>query len=166
MVIVRWLRSLRWSTGPCTILRNSRNASRSLSGTVVGVEHLEKRGLLSAALLDSRLLANEKWPSTSRVRPDLAGVFEPRSEQKAFLDILADLSEHVLKERVLLLLAKNVDALNKRQTGVDHDGKLTRENGQLLCLDLFAAADLWYRDFASLFRGLRHHDLFAPEQCA
>ena len=90
--------------------------------------------------------------------------FERGEKGRAFLDILPDLPQHVLEKDVLLLFGQNVDTLHERQTRVDHHRKLAREYGQLLGLDLFAAAELGYRDLAAFFLGLRHDDLLAAKQ--
>ena len=90
--------------------------------------------------------------------------FKRREQRRTFLNILPHLPQHVLEERVLLLLGQDIDTLHERQTGVDHDRELSRKDGKLLGLDPLAAAELGDRDLAALFRGLRHYDLLSSQK--
>src|SRR5690606_26192563 len=90
---------------------------------------------------------------------DLRVPLERLKECRTFFDVGADLTQNILKERILLLFGENVETLNERQTGIDHNGELPRENGEFLRFDLFAASKFGDRDLAAFFRGLSHNDL-------
>ena len=47
----------------------------------------------------------------------------------------ADVRQHLLESSVLLVGRKDFETLNERQSGIDHDGELAEEDGQLLSLD-------------------------------
>ena len=61
-------------------------------------------------------------------------------ERGAALDVLTHGEEHFLEVRVVLLASQDLETLDQRQTGVDHDGELTREDRDVLAAD--ASAEL------------------------
>jgi hypothetical protein len=83
-----------------------------------------------------------------------------------FLDVLANLTQDILEERVLLLFGKDIKTLYERQTGVDHNRELACEYRKFFCTNLFTAANFRYRDDVALFRRLRHSDLVTTKQRA
>ena len=63
---------------------------------------------------------------------DLGMLPQRIGEGGAALDLALDRVEHPLHLGVRLLARQNLQALHKRQTGVDHGGKHTREDEQVL----------------------------------
>ena len=55
---------------------------------------------------------------------------------RARFDVAAHLFERFLEGRVRVLLADGIEALDQRQTGVEHDRKLPGEDGDLGLGDL------------------------------
>jgi hypothetical protein len=66
------------------------------------------------------------------------------------------------KLRVLLVGAQNFQALHQRQAGVDHDGELPEEHGNLLDLDL-AAAERGHGKFLALLPDGTRRDALLPK---
>ena len=56
-------------------------------------------------------------------------------ERSATFHLGARAGQHFLKDLVFLLASKNLKTLDERQTSVNHDGELARENSQLLGVD-------------------------------
>src|SRR5262249_55499742 len=77
-------------------------------------------------------------------------------------DLSASSGQHFLKRLVFLLAGENLQALHQRKTGIDHDRKLARENGQLLRGD--AAAEAWDIELLALLAHLRRRDLLTLEK--
>jgi hypothetical protein len=77
-------------------------------------------------------------------------------------DLAARADQDLLKEFVLLLTRQNLETLDERQTGVDHDRELAREDRELL--GLHAAAELGHVEFLALLGHFGGSDLLALQQ--
>src|SRR5258705_12504899 len=89
-----------------------------------------------------------------------------RGKGRSLFYILPDLTEHLLKELVVLLLSQDLEALDQGETRIDHHGKLAREDGEVFRLDLFRAAELGDADLATLFFHRCDRYLLSFEQLA
>ncbi len=104
-------------------------------------------------------MLTKSWSKTFGWRAIAAASVEPSSTScricvRTMLEVL-----------VLLLLREDLQTLDERQTGVDHDGELAREDGEVFGLDLLApAADLRHGDLAPLLLDRGEHDLLAAQQ--
>src|SRR2546423_13354085 len=84
-------------------------------------------------------------------------------ERRAFFNVLARLRQDHREVFALLLLREYLEALDERESGVNHHGELAREDCKLLGLDLLAPAELRHGDLAPLLLDRGKHDLLAPE---
>src|SRR5260370_2287544 len=80
----------------------------------------------------------------------------------AAFDLRACPGQDFLKELVFLLARQNLETLNERQTGVDHDRELARENGEFL--GFHAAPEGGHIQFLALLRHFRRSDLLTLQQ--
>ncbi len=89
-------------------------------------------------------------------------------ERRAALDVGPRLEDDLREVLVLLLVAEDVEALHQRQAGVDHDGELPREDGQVLRVDAAALRLAGRLRLGLRLRGgdLRDEDLVAAERDA
>src|SRR5688572_13608812 len=85
---------------------------------------------------------------------------------RTFLDVLADLAQHLLKIFVLLLLRQNVETLNERQTRVNHHGELPRKDREISRLHALPAGQFGNADLAALFFHGHERDLLASQRLA
>src|SRR5437667_236765 len=81
-------------------------------------------------------------------------------------DKSADCHDDSCRQREGFTGTEKAETLNQRQTGIDHDRELPGKNSQFAGLHFFSSAELWDRNLAAFFRGLRHYDLLAPQQIA
>src|SRR5437660_160485 len=84
-------------------------------------------------------------------------------QSRTLFDVLSDLHQNLLKVLIVLLLRENLEALNQRQTSIDHYRELPREDRKILGLDLFSATDLRDPDLASLLLNGCERDLLASQ---
>src|SRR5260370_23227118 len=82
-----------------------------------------------------------------------------RREGRAAADRTARSGQDLLKDLVLLLARQNLKTLYQRQTGIDHDRELSREDRELL--GLHAATESGHAEFLALFGHFRGGD-FLP----
>ena len=85
-----------------------------------------------------------------------------RREGRAALDLTARSGQDLLKDLVLLLARQNLKTLYERQTGIDHDRELSREDRELL--GLHAATESGHAEFLALFGHFRGGDLLPLQQ--
>src|SRR6266516_1708669 len=85
-----------------------------------------------------------------------------RREGRAAFDLTARSGQDLLKDLVLLLARQNLKTLYKRQTGIDHDRALSREDRELL--GLHAATESGHAEFLALFGHFRGGDLLPLQQ--
>src|SRR5712664_4087488 len=84
-------------------------------------------------------------------------------KSRTLFDVLPHLGQHLLEILVLLLLREDVQALDQRQSGIDHDGELAREDRQVLRIDFAAAHQLRDSDLSALLFHRSQSHLFATQ---
>src|SRR6266851_852655 len=84
-------------------------------------------------------------------------------KSRTLFDVLPHLGQHLLEILVLLLLREDVQALDQRQSGIDHDGELAREDRQVLRIDFAAAHQLRDSDLSTLLFHRSQSHLFATQ---
>src|SRR5882724_126815 len=83
-------------------------------------------------------------------------------KRRASFDLTARADQDLLKEFVLLLTRQYLETLHERQTGVDHDRELAREDREFL--GLHATAELGHVEFLALLGHFGGSDLLALQQ--